>query len=101
MSQVRKGPQGTFEAALASSVVPPFVSPRPGHPSNIGQSAPLGATVSPAGVNFSLYSRDASGVDLLFFQQEDDTQPSRVGFLGSFLNHTNYSSITIMLAPRA
>jgi len=101
MSQVRKGPQGTSEAALASSVVPPFVSPRPGHPSNIGQSAPLGATVSPAGVNFSLYSRDASGVDLLFFQQEDDTQPSRVISLDPFINRTYHYWHTFVPAAQA
>ena len=34
-----------------------------------GSSAPLGATVGPEGVNFSLYSRDATGVELLLFDQ--------------------------------
>jgi len=43
-----------------------------------GRSSPLGATVRPAGVNFSLYSRDASGVELLLFDREDDARPSRV-----------------------
>ncbi len=43
-----------------------------------GRSAPLGPTVVPAGVNFSVYSRSASGVDLVFFDREDDAQPSRV-----------------------
>jgi len=32
----------------------------------------LGATVSKGGVNFSLYSRDASGVDLLLFANADE-----------------------------
>jgi len=43
-----------------------------------GRSSPLGATIRPAGVNFSLYSRDASGVELLLFDREDDARPSRV-----------------------
>src|SRR5208337_2240040 len=42
-----------------------------------GRSAPLGATVFPLGTNFSLYAREAIGVDLLFFDQEDQAQPSR------------------------
>ncbi len=43
-----------------------------------GSSAPLGATVSAGGVDFSLYSRKASSVELLFFDHEDDNLPSRV-----------------------
>jgi isoamylase len=43
-----------------------------------GRSAPLGATVCPGGVNFSVFSRAASGVELLFFDGEDDARPSRV-----------------------
>ena len=41
-------------------------------------SHPLGATVVPGGVNFSVFSRNASGVELLFFDREDDSRPSRV-----------------------
>jgi isoamylase len=43
-----------------------------------GRSAPLGATLCPGGVNFSVYSRGASGVELLLFDREDDARPSRV-----------------------
>ncbi|MBN1853161.1 MAG: glycogen debranching protein GlgX [Pirellulales bacterium] len=43
-----------------------------------GRSSPLGATFSSSGVNFSLFSRNATGVQLLFFDQEDDPAPSRV-----------------------
>ena len=43
-----------------------------------GQSYPLGASVSELGVNFSLYSRDATGVELLLFDREDDALPARV-----------------------
>jgi isoamylase len=43
-----------------------------------GRSHPLGATVTPAGVNFSVYSQHASRVDLLFFDRVDDGRPARV-----------------------
>ena len=43
-----------------------------------GRSSPLGATVVPGGVNFSIYSRNASGVELVFFDRDDDSKPSRV-----------------------
>ena len=51
---------------------PPGASAR-----NIGRSFPLGATVVEGGVNFSLFSRNASGVELLLFDRVDDA-PSRV-----------------------
>src|SRR5579871_6334975 len=44
----------------------------------IGESAPLGATVRGSGVNFSLFSRHAHAVELLLFDREDDSRPSRV-----------------------
>jgi len=43
-----------------------------------GSSAPLGATFVEGGVNFSIYSRYAKAVDLLFFDYEDVGKPSRV-----------------------
>jgi pullulanase/glycogen debranching enzyme len=43
-----------------------------------GTSAPLGATVVRGGVNFSIFSRSASGVELLLFDSEDDPRPARV-----------------------
>jgi glycogen operon protein len=43
-----------------------------------GASAPLGATVTQDGVNFSLYSRDAARLELLFFEHADDPKPSQV-----------------------
>jgi isoamylase len=42
------------------------------------ESSPLGATVLPGGANFSVYSRSASGVELVFFNRDDDGQPARV-----------------------
>ncbi len=41
-------------------------------------ASPLGATVTPQGVNFSLFSRSATGVELLFFDRADDARPARV-----------------------
>jgi glycogen operon protein len=54
------------------------------------QSAPLGATIADDGVNFSIYSRHASGVDLLFFDLEDDSKPARVISLDPSVNRTYY-----------
>ncbi len=42
-----------------------------------GHSAPLGATLVEGGVNFSLFSRSATGVELLLFDREDDARPAR------------------------
>ena len=43
-----------------------------------GQSAPLGATVANGGVNFCLFSRNATRIELLLFDRDDDARPSRV-----------------------
>ena len=43
-----------------------------------GSSSPLGASPCPQGVNFSVFSRGATGVELLFFDGVDDPRPSRV-----------------------
>src|SRR5262249_35345424 len=40
--------------------------------------SPLGATVRPDGVNFSLFSRSATNVELLLFDKDDDPRPARV-----------------------
>lgn len=56
--------------------------------SHVGQSSPLGATVVDGGVNFSLFSRTASGVELLLFNGESDDTPSRVLPLDPVANHT-------------
>ena len=53
-----------------------------------GRSAPLGADVSPQGVNFSVYSRSASGIELVFFDREDDALPARVLPLDALANRT-------------
>jgi len=53
-----------------------------------GQSAPLGATVYQGGVNFSLFSRDASRVELVLFDREDDVRPRRVVPIDQATNRT-------------
>ena len=59
------------------------VPPEPAKPGGVptedtGLSSPLGATIVPGGVNFSVFSRTASDVDLLLFDREDDAEPARV-----------------------
>src|SRR5436190_14481627 len=56
--------------------------------SNLGRAAPIGATVIDNGVNFSLFSRSAAGVELLFFDREDDVAPSRVVRFDPVINRT-------------
>jgi len=44
----------------------------------MSRSSPLGATVRDGGVNFSVFSRSATGVDLLFFDRENNPKLVRV-----------------------
>src|SRR5207248_1175723 len=55
-----------------------------------GSSSPLGATLSPGGVNFSVFSRHATGVQLLLFDAADDTKAARVVDLDPSTNRTYY-----------
>src|ERR1700742_3738999 len=59
-------------------------------PQRSGRSAPLGATVDDGGVNFSLFARNATGVELAFFDREADTKPSRMIALDPVMNRTYY-----------
>ena len=43
-----------------------------------GRSNPIGATLVPGGATFSVFSRSAARVELLFFDRADDARPSRV-----------------------
>ncbi len=54
----------------------------------IGSSSLLGATIIEGGANFSLFSRGATGVELLFFDSESDTRPSRVIQIDPAANRT-------------
>jgi len=53
-----------------------------------GTSAPLGASVSPDGVNFSVFSRHATSVEILLFDGVDDVRPTRTVRLDPALNRT-------------
>jgi len=55
-----------------------------------GTSSPLGATCSHDGVNFSLFSRHGTGVELLLFEGVDDARPSRVIRLDPGANRTYF-----------
>ncbi|MGH7972864.1 MAG: alpha-amylase family glycosyl hydrolase, partial [Limisphaerales bacterium] len=43
-----------------------------------GRSSPLGATIVNGEVNFSVFSRNAARVELVLFDREDDSRPTRV-----------------------
>ncbi|NLT72783.1 MAG: glycogen debranching protein GlgX [Chloroflexi bacterium] len=55
-----------------------------------GSPAPLGATVSAEGVNFSIYSTHADAVELLLFDRYDQSAPSQVLPLDPEANRTYY-----------
>jgi isoamylase len=55
-----------------------------------GSAHPLGATLSGGGVNFSVYSASATGLDLLLFDDADDAAPARVIALDPPRNRTHH-----------
>jgi isoamylase len=55
-----------------------------------GQSYPLGATVFPNGTNFCLFTKNASAVELILFDQEDRRYPSHTFRLSPHNNKTFY-----------
>jgi isoamylase len=50
----------------------PYASP------TSGRSFPIGATLVASGANFSIFSRSAARIELLFFDRAEDARPSRV-----------------------
>lgn len=54
-----------------------------------GLSHPIGATLAEGGANFSLFSKNALAVELLFFREADDVEPSQVIHLDS-VHHKTY-----------
>ena len=54
----------------------------------VGLSAPLGATVVPGGVNFSVFSRNATRVELLLFDEVGDHPLTRVIEINAATNRT-------------
>lgn len=55
-----------------------------------GNSAPLGATIRPNGVNFSIFSKNATAVELLLFDESHPNQVSKVFPLNPLRNKTFY-----------
>src|SRR5437870_3573098 len=53
-----------------------------------GRSSPLGATLSPEGANFSVYSKHATAIELLLFNCVDDARPRRVIRIDPSTNRT-------------
>ena len=49
---------------------------------------PVGCTPDKHGVNFSLYSKSATGVELLIFDKHDDAEPSQIITLNPHVNRT-------------
>ena len=61
----------------AKSDIPQAASQAP-FPTEPGRPHPLGATVDKEGVNFSVFSRNATTVELLLFERQDDVQPIQI-----------------------
>ncbi|WP_236572387.1 glycogen debranching protein [Burkholderia sp. 8Y] len=55
-----------------------------------GSRFPVGATVTPDGVNFCLFCRHATGVDLLLYASADSVEPFQIISLASDENRTFY-----------
>ena len=55
-----------------------------------GKSFPLGATRQADGVNFSVYSKNATAVELLLFDGADDAHPARTISLDPAKNRTYF-----------
>ncbi|PWT96709.1 MAG: glycogen debranching enzyme GlgX [Terriglobia bacterium] len=53
-----------------------------------GRSFPIGATLTTGGANFSIFSRSAAKIELLFFDQVEDARPSRVIAIDPLTNRT-------------
>ena len=56
-----------------------------------GRRYPPGASLEPEGVNFSIFSRHATGVELLLYQGHDSPEPFQVIRLDPEINHTFFS----------
>ena len=70
-------------AVAVGKIIGPYLV-RPGRPH------PLGATVTPDGVNFAFFSQHATGIELLIFDEHDDPDPVQVITLEPRLNKSFY-----------
>jgi len=57
---------------------------------HVGCPYPLGSTASPEGTNFSVFSANATGVEIVFFDHADDAQGARVISLDPVLHRTSH-----------
>jgi isoamylase len=64
----------SISQAAETKPTPKAQAPKP-FETDQGAPHPLGATIQQNGVNFSLYSSSATGVDLLLFDEHDSPQP--------------------------
>jgi len=55
-----------------------------------GASAPLGASVHPEGINFSLFSKSATSIELLLFDDVNATRPAKTIALDPQRNRTHH-----------
>ncbi len=62
---------------------------------NLGTAYPLGSTITKTGVNFSVPAPNASGIDLLFFTNAEDINPTKVIKLGNRNRSGDYWHIEV------
>ena len=68
---------------------------------HVSSPYPLGATVTSEGTNFSVFSANATGVELVFFDSDEDAQPARVISLDPVLQRTSHYWHTFVPAIRS
>ena len=73
--------------SLQNSTVP-RASAMPGE--DASQTYPLGPTLTPDGVNFSIFSAHATQVEVVFFDHAEAEQPERVVKLSPITNRTSH-----------
>src|SRR3982750_2668155 len=56
----------------------------------VGRPSPLGATVQDGGVNFCVFARDATGMELVLFDRDDQLRPTRTIRLDPCENRTYF-----------
>ncbi len=62
--------------------------PAPPYPVEKGRPHPVGPSITADGVNFSLFSRNATGVELLLFESHDSPEPFQTIRLSERVNKT-------------
>ena len=81
-------PLGDPEQVEAPSMQAVLRPTEPVAPAQAGASQPIGATLTPDGVNVSVYAKRATAIELLLFDRVDDDVPARVVDLDTDLHRT-------------